>query len=224
MCERNSSGNKAVQSIALTALKFDPAQARAPKGSAQGGEFVRQYGVQRRPQGTTAAAMRQEPLPATLAAAEDRIRTEPNEHGFLVRGGTPIKVLSDDDSHHVRIDGLTEADMKDAVFTHNHPSGFGLSNKDGISAAKFNFAEMRAVTTLGTYSIRRTSTDWPSHFDESIADMHATLMIELSQKLENKTITVAQANSLHHDLMYRRLQETVGGFLYTFEPRWGTKS
>jgi hypothetical protein len=193
--------------------KFDPNQPRHPKGSKEGGKFAKG--------GTSFAQMKAEPMPETLGAAEDRIRYEEREFAFLLKDGKPFKILGDDNRHHVFMDGATDADLKDVVLTHNHPSGYGLSNQDGVSAAKRNMLEMRAVTKDGTYSIRRTGTDWPSHFDESIADMHASLMVELGTRLHAGEITVDEANSLHHKMMYLRLQKSVGGFLYTFEPRHG---
>lgn len=192
-------------------LKYDPAQPRD-----EDGQWTRTGSVRR---GTSAVAMWAEPLPPTLQAAEDRIRAEPNEHVFLIRDGKPFKAMGNNDPSHVRMNDATDADLKDVVLTHNHPSGYGLSNQDGVSAAKRNMLEMRAVTATGTHSIRRTSTDWPAHFDEHIADMHNDLMVELGLQLHAGEITVAEANIQHHLLVYRRLQQQVGGFVYTFEPK-----
>jgi len=196
-----------VQSSAVPVLKFNPNQPRDDDGRWAG------VGGQ-----TTAAEMRAEPLPPTLAAAEHRIRHETNEHAFLLRDGVPFKVLGNDDSHHVTMGDATDADLKDVVLTHNHPSGFGLSNQDAVSAAKRNVLEMRAVTATGTHLIRRTGTEWPPHFDQAVADMHQELMRDIGAKLHAGDITIDEANFLHHKLMYTRLQRRVGSFTYTFEP------
>lgn len=198
--------------------KFDPSQPRDEQGQwarLRGGpDTIGSYLYGH----VTTADLKQEPLPPTTAAAEDRIRNQAQEHGYLIRDGIPLQVLGNDDAHHVGMDGLTEADLKDATFTHNHPSGFGLSNRDGISAARFNMQEMRAITATGTHVLRRTSTDWPSHFEESISDMHEELMMELGMRLHAGEITTAEANAQHHVLLYQQLQQTVGGFVYTYEP------
>ena len=217
---------QSVQSVApsfVSVLKYAPTQARAPKGSPEGGRFTKEqmafleaHGVQR--QGTPAEEMKAKPLPKTMAEAEDRIRHEPNEHAFLFKDGQAVRALGSDDSHHIYLEGMTDADLKDAVLTHNHPSGFGLSNKDGVSAAARNMLEMRAVTATGTHSIRRTGTDWPSHFAEAISDQHGELMTELGMRLHDHDITVDEANTLHHVMMYKRLQKSIGGFIYSFEP------
>ena len=208
--------------------KYDPAQAREPKGSPKGGEFtfanIRGVptdikGVEQRLHGTSAAAMRQEPLPETVEAAENRIRHEPNEHAFLIRDGKPFKVLGNNDDHHVRMGDATDEDLKDAVLTHNHPSGYGLSNQDGVTAAVRNMLEMRAVTVTGTYSIKRIGTEWPQNFVEAIQEMHRDLMFELGMRIHDNDINIAEANTLHHRLMYQRLQKKLGGFTYTFEPK-----
>ena len=87
-----------------------------------------------------------------------------------------------------------------------------------MTAPKRNLLEMRAVTATGTHSIRRTGTDWPSHFDESISDMHGELMTELGLRIHDNDISVSEANTLHHRSDVYATPESVGGFIYTFEP------
>lgn len=219
-------------------LKYDPTQPRAPKGSSQGGEFVKTpaaAGITMEwpdditddilDEGTSAEAMKREPLPPTLAAAEDRIRKEYFEHAFLLKDGTPFKVLGDNDTRHVRIGDATPEELKDAVLTHNHPSSYGLSGQDGITASVHNLLEIRAVTQgegkrlAGTHSARRTGTTWPENFKQAIKDMDAELKLDLGQQIKNKEITDVEANATHHILMYQRLQKKLGGFVYTFEPK-----
>jgi hypothetical protein len=200
-------------------LKYAPDQPRDAQGQwtrlGQGPDKIGSYLYGH----TTSAELKQEPLPTTVAAAENRIRNQAHEHGYLIRNGQPIKVLGNDDSHHVAMGDLTGIDFKDATFTHNHPSGFGLSNRDGVSAARFNMQEMRAVTANGTHVIRRTGTEWPPHFEEAIDEVHTNLMMELGLRLHAGEITAEYANAQHHLLLYQRLQQTVGGFTYTYEPK-----
>lgn len=207
--------------------KFDPSEPRDTKGRwTKGGKTPQEreddeamIDIMIADEGTPTAAMKAEPLPKTLAEAEDRIRHEPREHAFLLRDGKPFMVLGDDDKHHVRMDGATEDDLKDAVLTHNHPSGFGLSNQDGITAAKRNMLEMRAVVKGGAHVIRRTGDRWPEEFDVHLKQEHHDLMVELGTRLHDGDITVEEANSLHHKMIYKRLQKKLGGFTYTFEPK-----
>ena len=201
--------------------KFDPTQARDPKGTHTGGRFTKEgagYTVPYRTH-TSAAAMRHEPLPPNLLLAEERIRFEENEHLFLIRDGKPFMVLGSDDLHHVFMGDATPEDLKDAVMTHNHPSGFGLSKRDGMTATEANVLEMRAVTKTGTHVIRRTGDRWPPDFDQAMFKVNERLMAQLTAKLQAKKITAAEANAQHHILMYQELAQILGGFTYTFEAK-----
>ena len=168
-------------------------------------------------EGTMASEMREAPLPATLQAAEDRIRYEPNEHVFILRAGKPVLVLGNDDPHQVRFDDTL--DLTNATVTHNHPSGNGFSNQDGITAAKRNLVEMRAVTGAGTFVLHRTGTSWPAEFTEEIGAIHFEVMGDFNAKIKAGTLTIAEANAGHHRAVYERLQKAVGGFTYSFESK-----
>jgi hypothetical protein len=196
-----------VQSSAIPVLKFNPNQPRDDDGRWAG------VGGQ-----TTAAEMRAEPLPPTLAAAEHRIRHEMNEHVFQIRDGKPFKVLGNDDPHAVQLGNATDADLTGAVLTHNHPSGMGPSQQDAFTAAKRNVLEVRAVIATGTHSIRRTGATWPPNFYQAVRAMHEAVKADLEQRIVHSDISIAEANAMHHKLLYSRLQRQLGGFTYTFEP------
>ena len=58
------------------------------------------------------------------------------------------------------------AKLKNAIFTHNHPSARGFSNPDLYYASQANVSEMRAVGTHAkegkiTYVIKRPKEGWP---------------------------------------------------------------
>ena len=57
-------------------------------------------------------------------------------------------------------------DTPDLVFTHNHPSGYGISPEDVVIAAAIDAREMRAVTPLGVWVLRAPEGGWPEtlHF------------------------------------------------------------
>jgi hypothetical protein len=203
-----------LQSVQLVA-KYNPKQRRAPKGTSTGGQFAFQF----QSINTPSAAMKKEPLPKTVAEAEDRIRYEPNEHAFLIRDGKPYKVLGSDDPHHINMEDMTPEDLKDAILTHNHPSGLGLSNRDGVTAAKFNMREMRAVTATGTHVLRRTGTEWHPYFADGIQEIHNRLMPELAMQIRAGIITKDEANTQHHIRLYQELEQWLSGFTYTFEPK-----
>lgn len=109
---------------------------------------------------------------ATVLAAEARIRNFRTEHGVVVdRDGREIYRTSGSSSR-VYIPGAYL--RPDSVFTHNHPLprdltdnlagrvGVPLSGQDIIVAARNNLAEVRAVTTSYTFSVRRPANGWGS--------------------------------------------------------------
>lgn len=202
-----------VQSVALV-LKYSPDQPR------EKGRWVSAFGSSTPTRGhTSAAQMRAEPLPTTLGAAEDRIRGEANEHAFIVKDGKPFMVLGNDDSHAVQLGEATEADLKDAVLTHNHPSGMGLSQQDAFTAQKRNVLGMRAVTATGTHSIQRTGPEWPPDFFQSVTAMHEAVKDELGKRIDAGVMSIDEANAIHHQTLYSRLQKQLrGSFIYKFEP------
>jgi hypothetical protein len=181
----------------------------------------------RQEEGTLTEEMRAEPLPVSLTAGEDRIRREPNEHLFVFRDGVAVAVLGNDNPKHVMLDAQAKEtiNFKDATITHNHPSGYGLSNQDGVAAAKRNLKEMRAVTKAGTHVITRTGDAWPWDFAQEMKEIDFDVKYEMGLRLKGEwsdhegAITIQQANSQHHAEVYRRLQERVGGFTYSFEPK-----
>lgn len=112
----------------------------------------------------TASEMRARPLPTSLADAENLIRNQPHEHGFLVRNGTPVQYFGNDHREYIDIGAIPDRDdpFDDAVFTHNHPSTLSLSPDDVLTAARRNLAEVRAVTDAGVFTMKRGETTWPT--------------------------------------------------------------
>lgn len=65
-------------------------------------------------------------------------------------------------------DAYNRGVLKDAVLTHNHPAASGqdpaynsLSDMDWHAAIRADMAEMRAVTPVATFSIKRPDGGWP---------------------------------------------------------------
>jgi hypothetical protein len=170
-------------------------------------------------QHTTAADMQAEPLPTSLSEAEHRIRGETNEHAVLVKDGKPFLVLGNDQPDKIALGDVDPEALRDAVLTHNHPRGLGLSVSDGHSAAKFNVQEIRAVTATGTHSLRRTGQIgiWPPEFRTELDKLHRRVQFEFQDKLTRGQMTLKDANTRHYTELYTRLAQQVHGIAYTFE-------
>lgn len=112
---------------------------------------------------------------------ESRNRTRGTEAAAIVNPqGEVVRRLSQNRAHQVSFEGVPDAELRDAVVTHNHPGssqrrafgntlatrvGSPLSPQDLALAANKDVAEMRAVTYSGDgggyiYSIRRPANGW----------------------------------------------------------------
>lgn len=113
--------------------------------------------------------------------------------------------------------------MKDAVFTHNHPSPWGLSEGDVQVAATTGMREIRAVTmssdgTAWVYRWRFTHDDIRPSWDEintwreRVTD---DLRITLDSAFREKKITSEQANDQFYDGIWRGVAKQLPGVEYS---------
>lgn len=211
--------------------KFNPAQPRDPAGSSTGGQWSGSADF-RQSEGTTAEEMRAEPLPSTLAAAEERIRREPNEHAFVcLPNGTPVIPLGNDKPNYVLLNpqegyvlGSKDDPFSGAVFTHNHPSGNSFSPDDVNAAIRHNMAEMRAVTREGTF-IMRPSGKWP-HPDLVTHELNIVdgqVRTETIRRINAGLVSISEANKNHWRNVWPQIAQLVrlgqdkSGLVYSFE-------
>lgn len=175
----------------------------------------------RREVGTTAAEMEAEPLPASLKAAEDRLRGEPREHIFIVDAtGKVVDHIGSDHKDMVVVEtDDKDYSFKDAILTHNHPSGSGLSVQDGVSAAGQNLAEIRAVVSDGTYSLKRWREQWPRDFAERLVDIDNKIKIKFWLAIQRGSMTTDEANERHYPEMWGQIVSEYNGIAYDFEPK-----
>ncbi|MDE5576690.1 MAG: phage minor capsid protein [Oscillospiraceae bacterium] len=101
----------------------------------------------------------------TLHSIETERRTLNYEVGTIIDRKGNVLNVTDGKAHNV---SLPAELLKDAVFTHNHPSGGCFSDQDLYSAIASGLLELRASTPQGTfYSLLRTE---KSQMDNAIAD------------------------------------------------------
>lgn len=110
--------------------------------------------------------------------------------------------------------------MKDAIFTHNHPSGWkfpensisrigsSFSIEDLSLAVGQDAAEIRAVTHNYTFVMRRPEKGWGvswKEFQATYMKEDWKLRNEFSQRIDKGILTVTQANSTHFHILARRI-------------------
>lgn len=115
--------------------------------------------------------------------------------------------------------------MKDGIFTHNHPRGWGypenslgrignsFSPEDVYLAVHWDLAEMRAVTPNYTFAIKRPENGWGVDLDklkEIVFLENNSLRKEFSERINNDTITPSQANAVHFHTLWKRVSAKLG--------------
>lgn len=110
--------------------------------------------------------------------------------------------------------------MKDCIFTHNHPRGWGypdrslgrignsFSPEDVFLAVRWDLAEMRAVTPNYTFTMKRPENGWGidlDKLDRIIKLENHNLNKEFSELISKDIITPSQANVLHYHMLWKRI-------------------
>lgn len=182
---------------------------------------------------TPSSVMRTMALPRSLKDAEDRIRSERNEHAYTFFGDVALEYYGQDVNNHVRLPkegtlGGVGDPLVNVTFTHNHPSGSGLSPDDVFVAASHNMQEMRATNNDGTHSAQLVGKKWPDpHFLFHRAQVENTeVHREFTRRIRVGELTPAQANRQHWPEVWKRVAESAydGGLVkdlikFSFEPR-----
>lgn len=110
--------------------------------------------------------------------------------------------------------------MKDGIFTHNHPRGWGYPEKslgrignsfspeDVFLAVRWDLAEMRAVTPNYTFIMKRPEKGWGIDLEQLnriIKLENYNLNKEFSELISKDIITPSQANVLHYHTLWKRI-------------------
>ena len=150
---------------------------------------------------------------------EKSIKNYAVEHGvtFDKRGNIISEIVGD--GHSVRFSEADILRMKDAIFTHNHPSGVmykvgdirragrSFSMEDIRLAAEANVAEIRAVTPQYTFRLKRPARGWSS--DRLITNAHkaSTQYIKAQMNIalrRNGFVDTKVANTIHSHLVMKK--------------------
>lgn len=117
------------------------------------------------------------------------------------------------------------AKMKDCIFTHNHPRGWGYPEKslgrignsfsiEDISLAVFHdLSEMRAVTPNYTFIMKRPDSGWGIGVEDLgrlIKKENSKLKKEFQERIYSGTLTPERASAVHFHILWKRIVKQTG--------------
>ena len=168
------------------------------------------------------------PEPQTLAErvrqAEDRIRQQTFETAYAYNGQGVEVLRKDGQVDSITFTPVELSRLKDAVMVHNHPGGLlypstdlrhvGQSfSLDDIEFAVTNdLAEIRVVTPVLRFSLRRPVEGWPDLVDLHEAYRLASNVVTAQSLMgiTRGTITVEGAEARHFDALWTRVAQRLG--------------
>jgi hypothetical protein len=151
---------------------------------------------------------------------EDAIRGEQDETGVIISpAGQVLATVTSHMHDGISLSQDARASMQDAVFTHNHPDGYAISLRDIQTAARYNAAEMRAVTSDGTFRLARTGSQWPSGWAARVERIDSELYDEWARRIYQGSLRIEDANAMHQTEVLNRAVREEPSVVFTFEPR-----
>jgi len=147
-------------------------------------------------------------LAENLKAAEDDIRNLPYEKARVFDSDGNLILKKTGEKSHVAFTPDEMASFKDAILTHNHPSGSSFSSADLVFARHTDMLEIRAVSTKYDYSIKRDSASgWAGKSPLSAESLYAKAREQIKTEYnalnaEGK-LTQLQINDFHHAIIER---------------------
>lgn len=152
-------------------------------------------------------------LAGLLAKAERQIVSDATETAYVYdKRGNELLVKSTGSTSEVTFTIDEQALMEDAILTHNHPSGNSLSKPDVVFLFAHGLEEIRAVGRSGSIRYRYAlSPDAQARtLDlDTISDMYSeaehTVFAELWSAIQQGTMTVDEANRVHHHEVLMRM-------------------
>jgi len=143
---------------------------------------------------------------AKLKEVEGKIVDQPVEHGAIVSDDGEVKKWFVGEKDRIEIPKEAAPLMKDATFTHNHPTtGASLSPDDVWVGIQSDMREMRAVgrSSLSgkvfVHSMKRPEGGWPTDDTFQIMMNHCNHLVrkDFFSKIENKEMSIEEAEFLH---------------------------
>lgn len=157
-----------------------------------------------------------------LAKTEDEIRErKDSEKAVLFDSNGDIILEKGGDKSSVGFKDNEAALFKDNLLTHNHPGGWMFDEKslgrmgssfsydDVHLAIKYDLREIRAVTPLYTFAMKRPSGGWGISIDEfksAYNDINSGVRKKMTNIIDNSAdmqMDINRANALHYHLIWK---------------------
>lgn len=145
-----------------------------------------------------------------LLRVERIISPLPVEHGFAFT--PPGKFLfhrTIGSSSSIRLLPEQERQLRNAVFTHNHPDARSISERDLELAIHFGLRQIRAVTRWARYWIDPHPHGWPSirQVSSAIEEEGEMVLYRLRSDIERKVLTSEDADCMYEHMLWRKLSD-----------------
>lgn len=161
-----------------------------------------------------------------IANTENEIRMNKKfETGVVFDKNGNVLIDKRGAKYSVRFTNEECAMMKDCIFTHNHPRGWGYPEKslerignsfspeDIFLAIAHDVAEMRAVTPNYTFIMKRPEAGWGidiKKFEKLLNQENNNLRREFMARVNNNTLSPAMAEAVHYHTLWKRVSEKMG--------------
>jgi hypothetical protein len=131
------------------------------------------------------------------------------EHGFaFTADGRFLFHHTSGSSNSILLNPDQERQLRGAVFTHNHPDGRSISERDLKITMHFGLSQVRAVTRWARYSIDPPSLGWRLYRQRillAITEEHPLVQSSLRNDIERGALTSYDAECMYEHLLWRRL-------------------
>lgn len=147
--------------------------------------------------------------------AERDIVNKKREYGIAFDSHGKILFQIEGNSHNITPTVEQEKMLRDAIFSHNHPSDVPLSDKDLYAVWRYGLKEVKAVTQDGVYSISAPKV-WKRNLGtaEKLHQEYIELIDKftpsLLKRVDRGLLTMSDANILGQRLIMRRITRKYG--------------
>lgn len=154
-----------------------------------------------------------------LKQSEDKIRSLRSFERALIYDKDGNKVFEKDGGQRsVSFSGVDPGLFKDKILTHNHPLGWkaregsigrigsSFSAADVLTSINYDFLEVRAVTPVMTFYMKRPSAGWPNidQAKAAISEIESNIYAENMARINKGTTTISKAEVTHYHEIWKR--------------------
>lgn len=144
------------------------------------------------------------PLPAALLLVERQLRLLPHEVALAFDEAGTLRLFKVGGDSEVAFTDEELLRLRDALFTHNHPSQSFLTVRDIEFACHHNVAQLRAVAGPMVHVLTRPVAGWPlARCRQLVATEQARLRKRFAHAGADRALARRQWNAFAHKLVAR---------------------